>query len=178
MTHRTLDYEERLRAALRAAAESVEPDGDGLERIRARIHAPRPATAAWLATEAEPSGPGSFADRLRSFPDAALRWLRPVTAGGAPAPYGWLRPIAAAAAFVLVVGFGAVALTQNLTQSISPASSQGHLGPAATQTQGAGGGSNGGGHTLGGGPSTAVPSSSSSSGGTAASPSGSPAPSS
>ena len=61
-------------------------------------------------------------DRLRSFPAAALRWLRPVTAGGAPAPYGWLRPLAAAAAFVLVVGTGALALTQHLTQTIAPAS--------------------------------------------------------
>src|SRR5215831_4396350 len=109
MTHRTLDYEERLRAALRAAAESVEPEGDGLERIRARIHAPRPATAAWLTTAAEPSGPG------------------PVTAGGAPAPYGWLRPLAAAAAFVLVVGTGALALTQHLTQTISPAGSSSNI---------------------------------------------------
>ena len=133
MTHRTLDYEERLRAALRAAAESVEPDGGGLERIRARIHAPRPATAAWLATEAEPARPGPVMDRLRAFPAAALRWLRPVTAGGAPAPYGWLRPLAAAAAFVLVVGSGALALTQHLTQSFAPAGSQ-RIGSAQTAT--------------------------------------------
>ena len=130
MTHRTLDYEERLRAALRAAAESVEPDGGGLERIRARIHAPRPATAAWLATDTVTSGPGPVMDRLRSFPAAALRWLRPVTAGGAPAPYGWLRPLAAAAAFVLVVGSSALALTQHLTQTIAPANSTGSIGSA------------------------------------------------
>ena len=128
MTHRTLDYEERLRAALRAAAESVEPEGDGLQRIRARIHAPRSATAAWMATEAAPSGAGPVMDRLRSFPAAALRWLRPVTAGGAPAPYGWLRPLAAAAAFVLVVGSSALALTQHLTQTIAPANSTGSNG--------------------------------------------------
>jgi hypothetical protein len=48
---------ERLRRALLAAAEASEGD-DGLERIRARMHAPRPATAAWLAAEAEPSGLG------------------------------------------------------------------------------------------------------------------------
>ena len=176
MTHRTLDYEERLRAALRAAAESVEPDGGGLERIRARIHAPRPATAAWLATDVEP--PGSVIDRLRSFPAAALRWLRPVTAGGAPAPYGWLRPLAAAAAFVLVVGSGALALTQHLTQSITQANSSSTIGPAQQQTQGNGGGQSGGGHTFGGGPSATVSSPSSSGGGTGAASSGSPAPSS
>jgi len=175
MTYRTLDYEERLRAALRAAAESVEPDGDGLERIRARIHAPRPATAAWLATEAEPSGLGPVVDRLRSFPAAALRWLRPVTAGGAPAPYGWLRPLAAAAAFVLVVGTGALALTQNLTQSITPVGQNGQIGSAQTANKGSGGNHPGGG-TLTGPGSTQVPTPSSS-GSVAAVPS-SPGPSS
>src|SRR5262249_56807783 len=139
MTHRTLDYEARWRAAVRAAGESVEPEGDGLERIRARIHAPRPAPAAWLATEAEPSGPGQVMDRLRSFPDAALRWLRPVTAGGAPAPYGWLRPLVAAAAFLLVVGSGALALTQHLTQTITPAGSSGSIGSAASANNQPGG---------------------------------------
>ena len=178
MTHRTLDYEERLRAALRAAADSVEPAAAGWSGSGRGSHAPRPATAAWLATDAEPSWPGPVMDRLRSFPAAALRWLRPVTARGAPAPYGWLRPLAAAAAFVLVVGAGALALTQRLTQSIAPASSSGRSARRRPQTQDNGGGQSGGGQTLGSGPSTTAPSPSSASGGASAAPAGSPAPSS
>jgi len=37
------DYEDILRDALRAAAESVEPASDGLERVRHRLHSPRSA---------------------------------------------------------------------------------------------------------------------------------------
>jgi hypothetical protein len=174
MTHRTLD-EERLRAALRAAAESVEPDGGGLERIRARIHAPRPATAAWLATETRPSGSGSVAGWLRRFPGALQNWLRPVTAHGAPAPYGWLRPLAAAAAFVLVVGSGALALTHSLTQRISPASTAGNLPPAQTVHNGGSGQQAGGGQTFSGPTSSTQPEPTSSGNGSTAAPSGSSA---
>ncbi len=46
MTH--LEQEERLRRALHAAAESIEPAADGLERIRARLARPRPLAVAWL----------------------------------------------------------------------------------------------------------------------------------
>ena len=42
MTHPSLEYEDRLRRALRAAADSVEPSADGLGRIRARLTPPRP----------------------------------------------------------------------------------------------------------------------------------------
>jgi hypothetical protein len=46
MTH--LEQEERLRWALRAAADSIEPAADGLERIRERLARPRPLAVAWL----------------------------------------------------------------------------------------------------------------------------------
>jgi hypothetical protein len=46
MTYPTRDHEELLRRALHTAAESVEPAGDGLERIRARLSPPCPPGAA------------------------------------------------------------------------------------------------------------------------------------
>ena len=55
MTHPTLDHEERLRSALRAAADSVEPAADGLGRIRARLTPPRPVIAAWMVSWTEPA---------------------------------------------------------------------------------------------------------------------------
>ena len=55
MTHPSREYEDRLRRALRAAADSVEPSPDGLGRIRARLTPPRPVVAAWMVTETEPS---------------------------------------------------------------------------------------------------------------------------
>jgi surface antigen len=42
------DHEDFLRRALHAAADSVEPSDDGLERIRARLRAPHPRPVAWL----------------------------------------------------------------------------------------------------------------------------------
>ena len=42
------DHEDLLRRALHAAADSVEPSDDGLERIRARLRAPHPRPVAWM----------------------------------------------------------------------------------------------------------------------------------
>ncbi len=47
MRQREFDYDDILRRALRTAADGIEPAGDGLERIRARLTTPRPL-AAWL----------------------------------------------------------------------------------------------------------------------------------
>jgi hypothetical protein len=58
MTSPERDYEDILRRALRAAAESVEPAADGLDRIRGRLSAPRVSPFV-LLTE-------------------FLRWLRPI----------------------------------------------------------------------------------------------------
>jgi hypothetical protein len=46
MTYPTRDHEELLCRALHTAAESVEPAGDGLERIRARLSPSCPPRAA------------------------------------------------------------------------------------------------------------------------------------
>ena len=48
MRQREFDYDDILRRALRTAADGIEPSGDGLERIRARLTTPRPLAAAWL----------------------------------------------------------------------------------------------------------------------------------
>ena len=42
MTQHSGDYEDFLRGALHAAVDSVEPAGDGLGRIRARLTTPHP----------------------------------------------------------------------------------------------------------------------------------------
>ena len=187
MTHRTLDYEERLRHALRAAAESVEPEGDGLERIRARIATPRHAPAAWMAASAEPSGP-RIGPALRAFRDSrAVRWLFPAADGGSPSPYRWLRPVAAMAAFVLILGSGALALT-NVSTGVVPASSKSSTGqplnvnkdhgqPAGKGQQVNGGGSSGGGSSAAPAPAPSAGSSQGQGQGQASSPKPKPTPS-
>ena len=45
------DYEDALRRALTAAAESIEPAGDGLQRIRHRLDSPRPRSILSGCTE-------------------------------------------------------------------------------------------------------------------------------
>jgi hypothetical protein len=143
---RILDHEERLRHALRAAADSVEPAADGLERIRARLTRPRPAVAAWMVAAAEP----------------ALLWLRPVLArlrrrvspAGAQVSAGtgtgvtpvrpggplrwtrsaWLRPVAAMGAFAVIIGSGAIALGElpgAITQVTAIGGRQAQSGQAA-----------------------------------------------
>lgn len=128
------DYDEILRRALRAATDSIEPAGDGLERIRARLTMPRPLAAAWLVA--------GFTDvalpalvRLWSALGGLWVWLRTDAAsnsvwasltshvrrpglalGGLARSrlvrrYGWLRPAAVATAVVVAVA-GGFALTQ------------------------------------------------------------------
>ena len=149
MTHPTLDHEERLRRALRAAADSVEPAADGLGRIRARLTPPRPVIAAWMVSGTEPA-----ALRLR----LAVTWLRlrlglahgrigPVAGRARPAlgriraaftgivparsepraRAAWLRPVGAMAAFVLIIGSGALAIAR-LQQTAAPIGSTTALG--------------------------------------------------
>jgi hypothetical protein len=160
MTHPTLDHEERLRRALRAAADSVEPAADGLGRIRARLTPPRPVIAAWMVSGTEPA-----VLRLR----LAVTWLRlrlglahgrigPVAGRARPAlgriraaftgivparsesraRAAWLRPVGAMAAFVVIIGSGALAIAR-LQQTAAPfgntaalGNSRPHASPRAT----------------------------------------------
>src|ERR1700735_1984722 len=137
MSQHDHDFDEVLRRALHAAADSVQPAGDGLERIRARLTRPVPLPVAWvmasyrsasgavlsrlrlLATWMEPA-----AARLRPVLGPAVERVRPVWSGGARLQhrYAWLRPAAAAATVVAVVAMGALALKE-LPQAISPAAS-------------------------------------------------------
>src|ERR1022692_1388340 len=47
---RDRDYDEVLRRALHAAADSVEPADDGLQRIRSRLNKPHSPFVAWMMT--------------------------------------------------------------------------------------------------------------------------------
>jgi hypothetical protein len=82
MTRMTpLEQEERLRRALRAAADSIEPAADGLERIRERLAKPRPLAVAWLMA--------GWSDVAQP---AMLR-IEPVWAKLADLLGEWLRPV-------------------------------------------------------------------------------------
>jgi hypothetical protein len=140
MTHPTREDEERLRRALRAAADSVEPSADGLERIRARLTPARPLVAAWMASDADPAGrrlrSALAAGRIRTGrirTGRALGPVRPALAGigsardkfraGPP----WLRLVASMAVFLVIVGSGAFAIS-----SLQPAATSVAGGPASS----------------------------------------------
>jgi hypothetical protein len=134
MRQREFEYDEILRRALRAAADGIEPAGDGLERIRARLTTPRPLTSAWLMAGYTDVALPALA-RLWSALDSLRDWLRPAVGragqtragnrhlrpsqapGRRPARgtlvhrYGWLRPAAVATAVVIAVA-GGFALSQ------------------------------------------------------------------
>jgi hypothetical protein len=133
MHQREHEHEEILRRALRSAADRVEPSADGLERIRARITAPRPAFLAWLIV-----GYAEVVKPLFGYLEPCMEWLHattellraalgPVIERFKPARpdaahphrrYAWLRPAAAMTTAVFVVAMGAFALTA-LPQVIS-----------------------------------------------------------
>jgi len=90
------DYEEALRRALHAAADSIEPSADGLQRIRERISRPGlsfESATVWytelvtrLSRWAAPVAAG-----LRVVAD----FFRPAAVSHARPRYGWVRPLAA-----------------------------------------------------------------------------------
>ena len=131
MSQHEYDYDDVLRRALHAAAESVQPAGDGLERIRTRLTAPASlpvawlsAAAAWLLTSARLATAWLLPATERAW--AALGPLverfKPAQAGAAARRYAWLRPAAATATAVAIVAMGALAVKE-LPQAISPAAS-------------------------------------------------------
>jgi hypothetical protein len=156
MTYPTREHEELLRRALRVAADSVEPAGDGLERIRARLTTPRPAVAAWMMSGTEPAvlrlrplltSLRPLLTRLRQVTESALDRLW-AGRGALRTHPAWLRPAAAMAAFVVIIGSGALAiraLQHTITQTAAPQS----LGVAEGTSSGQSGrGVNGKGHKL------------------------------
>ena len=159
MTHPSREYEDRLRRALRAAADSVEPSPDGLGRIRARLTPPRPVVAAWMVTETEPSmlRLRSLLNSLRLRIGRPRGQFRPAPAGTGAARHklrtqqSWLRPVAVAAAFVVILGSGAFAISklmQNSGLSVSGSASGGGEAFSATSPGGGGGAVKGGGSAL------------------------------
>ncbi len=133
MSQLEYDYDEVLRRALHAAADMVEPAGDGLERIRARLTAPRQLAFAWMLagySEAAKSALGRLQPLgawLRAVLDPVVGRVKPVIRRFQPAQpdathplrrFTWLRPAAAMATAVVVVAMGAFALTE-LPQAIS-----------------------------------------------------------
>jgi hypothetical protein len=133
------DYEDILRHALRAAAESVEPASDGLERIRHRSHSRRSArsmqarAADWLRLHRI-----RLSIRLESFrwelsqrgigppptgPDHDGRTPAGKTAARLGPAAAWLKPAFAVAAVVAVVVAGVVALNRMQEAVIAPANS-------------------------------------------------------
>src|SRR6516165_5185302 len=71
MSQHSGDYEDFLRGALHAAADSAEPAGDGLERIRARLTTPHPLPVAWLM--------------------AACSWVARYARGSLDSVWAWLQ---------------------------------------------------------------------------------------
>jgi len=147
MTHPTRENEERLRRALRAAADSVEPSADGLERIRARLTPDRPLVAAWMVSEADPAWrrlrPALTAIRMRT--GRAFGPIRPALAGAGSARDKfragppWLRLAVSMAVFLVIIGSGALAIS-NLQPGATPvisAAGPGHGRPSSSPSGGA-----------------------------------------
>jgi hypothetical protein len=133
-------YEDVLRRALHAAADGIEPAGDGLERIRARLTAPRPLPVVWLVTgyaaaastvlswlqvltdraritsgpAARPgmAAPAQAPGSSRSQRQIRLAMPAWLRSGGAPGPGGhsWLRPAIAAGVAACVLAAGAMVM--------------------------------------------------------------------
>ncbi len=145
------DHEAYLRAALHAAADSLEPRGDGLDRIRARLQR-RPRVVAWMLAAGDAlrlRAPAAVQDgfyRLSAGFWTAWERFSPAPASGKhrSRAQGWLRPLAAMAAVIFIVAAGTyVAIDVSTAVSPSSSSSHPHSGqpgpaggqPAASPTQ-------------------------------------------
>src|SRR5271166_6081886 len=139
------EREALLRRALHAAADAIEPQGDGLQRIQARLRRPRPLPLAWAEavwTDVRLRAPAILQSWLQRLLGAfGLAWERfgPTrrSGGRGSRTLGWLRPVAALGVTVFVVAAGAY-VAIDAQQAIFPsASSSSH----STGGGGAGGGS-------------------------------------
>ncbi len=147
MTTQDRDFEEIIRSALRAAADSVEPTGDGLQKIRHRLHSPRSARSLlagctdWLllywiqlrvrlepATDAGRAALGQLGDRVGTSAPGHRTGARqhapaPAVAWPAAAAGPWMRPMLAVSAVVAVVVVGFVTLHTVQQATITPTNS-------------------------------------------------------
>jgi hypothetical protein len=146
------NHEAALRRALHAAADQIEPSEDGLEKIQARLHHPRPFPVAWAEAlrvqlslrmpDALASAAAYAAHELRVIGE---RFMPDPDDGGAARSgrfrLGWLRPLAAMGTAVFIVA-AVVYMAIKVPQVISPtgnAASSVHTGrpsPRAGQTHG------------------------------------------
>jgi len=127
------EHEAILRNALHAAASSVAPGADGLDRIKGRLRTPRPLPVAWAeaiwmcltmrAADALQSAAVATAAGLqhaweRFGPSGNTRGFR---IGNRSLPsLGWLRPVAAMGTAIFIVAAGAYAAFE-VPAAISPA---------------------------------------------------------
>jgi hypothetical protein len=112
------DYDDVLRRALHAAAESVDPSPDGLERIRARMGQPPVLSLASAVAWCHEAGTMALAwaaPLIRTALDAfwsVIDRFRPATAvpGQSGPRYGWIRPVVAMGTAIFIVAAGAFAV--------------------------------------------------------------------
>src|SRR5215831_141236 len=143
------DHEALLRRALHSAVDSVEPAGDGLERIQARLTTPYPLPVAWVM-----AGYSEVARRVRGWLQSISVWLQTVLGPrlelrrlARPAtPDGRRRLVRAGLVAALVVATftlaaGTSVLTPLLRHTFSLTSALAHTiegsGPAGTGKPGA-----------------------------------------
>lgn len=138
------DYDDILRRALHAAAESVEPSADGLERIRERLGYPPllsfSSIAGWYSVAAV-RFTGWVVPALGTACEifwALIDRFRPLDnpPGHAKPGLRWLRPLTATGLTIFVVAAGAFAALAIPHITASPASNAG----GTTQNGGTGGG--------------------------------------
>lgn len=149
------DHEAILRAHLRAAANSLEPSDDGLERIRARLRQPRSVSARLRAayTEIVMHTPTRLQDMVYQLAD----WIRLATERFAPTQtpgrhrsrtQGLLRPLAAMAVVMFIVAAGTYVAIDAST-AIFPSSSSNAPSGGPNAGGHSGGAANGSSHASG-----------------------------
>jgi hypothetical protein len=134
------DYE-AFRRALHAAAEQVEPAGDGLGRIQTRVRhrRPMPWPLAWVDVALTrlslriPDGVSSVWDKVALQLQAALeRFLpAPARAMSGRLRLGWVRPVAAMSVAVFIVA-AVVSMAIEVPQYVSPQAATGPQQPGGS----------------------------------------------
>lgn len=140
------EHEAYLRAALRAAADSLEPRGDGLELIRTRLQHARPRAVIWLLAAWDAlwlRAPAALQDAV--YRVSAVLWAAWDRFGPAQAPgkhrsrtQSMLRPLAAMGVVMFIVAAGTY-VAIDISTAVSPSSSNLNPGngPAGTNKGGA-----------------------------------------